>query len=89
MTEANVIEIGRQALQVSLMISAPLLIASLLIGLIVSLFQVATSIQDITLTFVPKIVGVALLLMIFGPWMIRSLVDFAYKMITAIPGAVG
>ncbi len=89
MSEANVIEIGRQALEVSLLVAAPLLAASLLIGILVSLVQVATSIQDVTLTFVPKILVVTLLMLVVGPWMIRTLVDFTHRLFISIPGVVG
>jgi len=89
MSEASVIEIGRQALEVSLLVAAPLLAASLLIGIIVSLLQVATSIQDVTLTFVPKILVVTALMLVFGPWMIRTLVDFTQRIFLEIPGALG
>ena len=89
MTEASVLEIGTQALQVALLVAAPLLAASLAIGIIVSLIQVATSIQDVTLTFVPKILGVTLLMLVVGGWMIRTLVDFARELFIAIPRLIG
>lgn len=89
MSESSVIEIGSQALQVTLLVASPLLAASLLIGIVVSLVQVATSIQDVTLTFVPKILAVTLLMLLFGPWMIRTLVDFTQRIFLLIPGAVG
>ena len=89
MSESSVIEIGRQALEVTLVVAGPLLAASLFIGVFVSLIQVATSIQDVTLTFVPKILVVTLLMMVLGPWMIRMLVDFTQRIFAAIPGATG
>ena len=89
MGQTDVIELGRQGLQVALLVAAPLLLISLVIGLLVSLFQVATSIQDVTLTFVPKIAAVALALLLIGPWMLRMLIDFTRRLLDAIPGMLG
>lgn len=89
MSEAAVIDLGQQALQTALLVAAPLLLASLMVGILVSLLQVATSLQDATLTFVPKIVGVGLVLILVGPWMIRTLVEFTHKVLSGVAGAVG
>ena len=89
MSETMVIEIGQQGLYVALLVAAPLLLTSLVIGLLVSLVQVATSIQDVTLTFVPKIVLSAVVLALIGPWMIRTIVDFTQRLWTAAPGILG
>lgn len=85
MSEALVIEIGRQAIQVALLVAMPMLGISLIIGLLISLFQVATSLQDVTLTFVPKIVAVGLTLVLAGGWMLRVLMDFTNHLLTNIP----
>jgi len=70
-------------------VAGPLLVISLVIGLLISLFQVATSIQDVTLTFVPKIVAVAVALLLIGPWMLRTLIDFTQRLIESVPGLLG
>ena len=76
MTEGQVLEIARQALYTIILCSAPLLIISLVVGLVVSIFQTVTSIQEQTLTFVPKIICVFLGMMIFGSWILTNLTEF-------------
>lgn len=89
MNEALVIEIGRQTVQVALLVAMPLLLVSLVIGLAISLFQVATSLQDVTLTFVPKIVAVGLMLIFAGTWMLQVLVAFTRHMFETFPEVIG
>ena len=76
MTEGQVLDIARQALYTIILCSAPLLIVSLIVGLIISIFQTVTSIQEQTLTFVPKIICVFLGMMIFGSWILTNLTEF-------------
>ena len=76
MTEGQVLDIARQALYTIILCSAPLLIISLVVGLVVSIFQTVTSIQEQTLTFVPKIIWVFLGMMIFGSWILTNLTEF-------------
>ena len=76
MTEGQVLDIARQALYTIILCSAPLLISSLVVGLVVSIFQTVTSIQEQTLTFVPKIICVFLGMMIFGSWILTNLTEF-------------
>mgnify|MGYP002558347586 FL=1 len=76
MTEGQVLDIARQALHTIILCSAPLLIISLVVGLVVSIFQTVTSIQEQTLTFVPKIICVFLGMMIFGSWILTNLTEF-------------
>ena len=76
MTEGQVLDIARQALYTIILCSAPLLIISLVVGLVVSIFQTVTSIQEETLTFVPKIICVFLGMMIFGSWILTNLTEF-------------
>ena len=76
MTEGQVLDIARQALYTIILCSAPLLIISLVVGLVVSIFQKVTSIQEQTLTFVPKIICVFLGMMIFGSWILTNLTEF-------------
>ena len=84
MSPETVIHIGRQAVQTVLLTSAPMLIAALVIGLIISIFQAATQINEQTMTFIPKIVVVFLSLLIFGPWIIELLVTFTTGIISQI-----
>ena len=89
MTPQMVVAIGREALMLTVMISGPLLLFALVIGLIISIFQAVTQIQEMTLTFVPKILAVALALLIFLPWMINMATDFARHMFELIPTLAG
>ena len=73
----------------TLLIAGPMLAIGLIIGLVVSIFQAVTQIQEMTLTFVPKIIGIALALLIFLPWMINKLTDFTRHMIEMIPTLAG
>ncbi len=76
MTVEGVAEIASRALTVIIKVSLPVLLVSLCIGLLVSIFQTVTSIQEQTLTFVPKIIGIFVALIILGPWMMNSMVEF-------------
>ena len=89
MTPQMVISIGREALQVTLLVAAPMLGFGLLVGLVISIFQAVTQINETTLTFVPKILAVSLALLIFMPWIINTLTDFARHMFALIPQLAG
>lgn len=89
MTPESVMTIGRQAMEVTLMVSAPLLLVALGIGLIVSIFQAATQINEATLSFIPKLVGIFIALIIAGPWMLTIMLDYIRQMFTGIPNMVG
>lgn len=80
MTPQQVIDLGQRALQVILLLSAPVLLAGMLTGLLVSLFQAVTSIQEATLTFVPKLLAVFVALLVFMPWMMDLVVRFAVEL---------
>ena len=80
MTEGQVLDIAREALYTIITCAAPLLLISLVIGLIISIFQTVTSIQEQTLTFVPKILCVFLGLMLFGSWILNNLTEFIYAL---------
>ncbi len=80
MTQDEVIDITRQALYLIIECSAPLLLISLVVGLVISIFQTITSIQEQTLTFVPKIVGVFIGVMIFGSWIMTNITDFVQEL---------
>jgi len=85
MTPDQAIQIAREAMLVTLLLAAPMLGFGLLVGLVVSIFQAVTQINEMTLTFIPKIIAVAAALAIFMPWMIRTLVDFTTRLITSLP----
>ena len=89
MTPTAVIELGRQAVEVTLLVSAPLFIAALVTGLIISIFQAATQINEMTLSFVPKLVAIFVTLVLAGPWMITVLTDFMRRLIESIPSMIG
>ena len=89
MTPTTVIDLGRQAVEVTLMVSAPLFLAALVTGLIISIFQAATQINEMTLTFVPKLVAIFVTLVLAGPWMITMLTDFMRRLFESIPSMIG
>ena len=89
MTPTTVIEIGRQAVEVTILVSAPLFIAALATGLLVSIFQAATQINEATLSFVPKLIVVFITLIAAGPWMITMLTDYMQRLYSSIPGIIG
>jgi flagellar biosynthesis protein FliQ len=89
MTPTTVIEIGRQAVEITLLVSAPLFIAALVTGLLVSIFQAATQINEATLSFVPKLIVVFFTLIIAGPWMITLLTDYIQRLYSSIPNIIG
>jgi len=84
-----VIQLGQQALMVVLLVSAPMLGLGLLVGLCVSVFQATTSIQEQTLAFIPKIIAVFVAILIFGPWMLRILVDYVMNVLINLPLYIG
>ncbi|EJN08276.1 flagellar biosynthesis protein FliQ [Herbaspirillum sp. YR522] len=88
MTPESVMTMGRQAMEVTLMIAAPMLLTALMIGLVVSIFQAATQINEQTLSFIPKLVGVFLALIVAGPWMLTVIVDYMHQMFSGIPAMV-
>lgn len=89
MTPEAVVTIGQQAVEMTLMISAPLLLSALVIGLVVSIFQAATQINEMTLSFIPKLLGIFLVLIFTGPWMINMLVDYIQRLYGNIPWMIG
>lgn len=89
MDSQQVLTAGQQGLWMLLMVSAPLLLTVLVVGLVVSVFQAATQINEATLSFVPKIVAAVAVLAIAGPWMLSTLVDYLSAVLQGIPAAVG
>jgi flagellar biosynthetic protein FliQ len=84
MTDVMVIKLIREALMTILVVSAPMLGIGMLVGLVVAIFQTTTSIQEQTLTFVPKIIAIFGAIIIFGPWIIRTLVNYTYNIFALI-----
>jgi flagellar biosynthetic protein FliQ len=89
MTPTTVIEIGRGAVELTLMISAPLFIAALATGLVISIFQAATQINESTLSFVPKLIAIFVTLVLAGPWMITLMTDYMRRLYESIPSVIG
>lgn len=89
MNPDSVIALGQQALEVTLMVSAPLLLAALVTGLIVSIFQAATQINEMTLSFIPKLVAMLVTMVVAGPWMLTVMLDFMRRLFERIPSLVG
>ena len=89
MNTGTVVEIGRQAVEATILLSGPLLVVALVVGLIISVFQAATSLNETTLSFVPKALAVFATLIIAGPWMLQTAVEFITRLFTAIPQMIG
>jgi flagellar biosynthetic protein FliQ len=89
MTPDTVVAIIRQALEVAMLAAGPLLLASLLTGLLVSVFQAATQINEMTLSFIPKILVMFIVLVVTGPWALQLLVDYIVRLIGSIPTLIG
>ncbi len=89
MTPESVMTQGRLAMETMLMVAGPLLLVELVVGLVVSIFQAATQINESTLSFIPKLVGIFLAIAIAGPWMLTVMLDFMRRTLTGIPGLVG
>ncbi len=89
MTPESVIHIGREALEVTVLLLAVLLLPAFAVGLLVSMFQAATQINEVTLSFIPKLLVTLLAIVIAGPWMINVLVDYVRRLIESIPSIIG
>jgi flagellar biosynthetic protein FliQ len=89
MDAQQVFTYGQQGLYMLLMVAAPMLLTVLAVGLIVSIFQAATQINEATLSFVPKMIAAVAVLAVAGPWMLNTLVEYLQTMLQAIPSAVG
>jgi flagellar biosynthesis protein FliQ len=89
MDASAVFTAGQQGLMMLLMVSAPVLIVILVVGLVVSVFQAATQINEATLSFVPKIIAAVVVLAVAGPWMMTTLVEYLQRVLQSIPQAVG
>ena len=89
MTPEVVMELGEQTLMMVALLAGPLLIAALAVGLLIGIFQAATQIQEMTLSFIPKLAALAIALVIGGPWMLRTIVEFTTELFMQIPALVG
>lgn len=89
MTPEFVVNLAQQALELTMLVSAPMLLAALVTGLLVSIFQAATQINEMTLSFIPKLLVMFLVMVFAGPWMLSVLVDYTRRLFLAIPGMVG
>jgi flagellar biosynthetic protein FliQ len=89
MTDTQIIEIAMQTMVVALKLSAPILLTSLSIGFTISLFQSMTQIQEFTLAFVPKLIGVGVALLISGNWMLHTMITFTINLFDRIPSLLG
>jgi flagellar biosynthetic protein FliQ len=89
MNSQAVLTLVQQALFVTALVSAPLLITALAVGLVVSIFQAATQINEMTLSFIPKLIGMFAVLVLAGPWMLATLVDYVQRLFGSIPQLVG
>ena len=89
MTPETVMTIAQRALEMTVMLAAPLLLVALLVGLLVGIFQAATQINEMTLSFIPKLVGMAAAMVIAGPWMLKQLVSYTRMLIESIPSLIG
>jgi len=81
--------VGRQTLEVTAMLAAPPLLAALVVGLVVSLFQAATQINEATLSFIPKLIALALVMLVTGHWMLSQLIDYTRRLYESIPTLIG
>lgn len=89
MTPELVMNIGRQAIEMTLLMSGPLLLSALAVGLIISIFQAATQINEQTLSFIPKLLAILLVLILAGPWMLQMMVDYIRRLFESIPQIIG
>ncbi|MFI4894879.1 MAG: flagellar biosynthesis protein FliQ [Steroidobacterales bacterium] len=89
MSPETVMTIGQRALEMTMMLAAPMLLVGLVIGILVGIFQAATQINEMTLSFIPKLLGVATTLVIAGPWMLKQLIGYTRLLIESIPSLIG
>lgn len=88
MTQAYVMNLGIRAVETAMLVAAPVLLVSLAVGLIISVFQAITQINEMTLSFIPKVIAVVAVLVIFFPWMLQVMLDFTRELILSIPSAI-
>ena len=89
MTPETVMTVGTRALEVTLMLAAPMLLVALVTGLLVGVFQAATQINEMTLSFIPKLIAMAATIALAGPWMLKLIVSYTRELFQSIPGLIG
>lgn len=89
MTPETIMTVGRQTLEITVLVSAPPLLAALIVGLLISIFQAATQINEMTLSFIPKLLAIVAIMFIAGPWMINSMSDYTRRLYESIPSLIG
>ncbi|OGT03022.1 MAG: EscS/YscS/HrcS family type III secretion system export apparatus protein [Gallionellales bacterium RBG_16_57_15] len=89
MSPDNVMTLSQQALEITIMVSAPLLLAALVTGLLVSIFQAATQINEMTLSFIPKLLAMFVMMIVAGPWMLSVMMEYMQRLYANIPWMVG
>ncbi|MBK7115935.1 MAG: flagellar biosynthesis protein FliQ [Proteobacteria bacterium] len=89
MTPETVMSVGTHALEITLMLAAPMLLVALVVGLLVGIFQAATQINEMTLSFIPKLIAMAATMAIAGPWMLKLIVNYTRELFESIPGLIG
>lgn len=89
MTPEMVMDLGREALYITVLLAAPLLLSALAVGLLVGIFQAATQIQEMTLSFIPKLIALVVALIVGGAWMLRLITEYSLRLFHEIPALVG
>lgn len=89
MTPESVMTIGQHAIQLAILLAAPVLLAALVTGLVVSVFQAATQINEMTLSFIPKMLAMLIAILIAGPWMLNLMLDYMRRLFEGLPGMIG
>lgn len=89
MTPESVMSMGRIALETTFLVSAPVLLVTLAVGLVISVFQAATQINDASLSFIPKVLAVLATFALAGPWMLTIMTDYLRRVLTGLPGLIG
>lgn len=89
MTPETIITLGQRALETAALLSAPLLLSALIVGVLISLFQAATQINEMTLSFVPKLLVLVVVILLAGPWMLELLISFTQNLLRDIPNLIG
>lgn len=89
MNPQTVVTLGQGALELTLLVAAPMLLSALVVGLIVSIFQAATQINEMTLSFIPKLIAIFAAILISGPWLIMMMTDYMRRLILSIPSMIG
>lgn len=89
MTPETIYMVGQEAMWVAVKLTAPVLLPSLIVGLIIAMFQAATQINEMTLTFIPKLIAIGIVMMVMGPWMLQMYLDFFQQLVRDIPDMIG